>query len=80
MHRFISKGRWKQIRGRIQRAWGKWTRNPCAEFFGEREIMEGKIADFQARRTADPHHRRPAVRRSGRHMATGAATRGNLAG
>jgi uncharacterized protein YjbJ (UPF0337 family) len=53
MHQIMSKGRWKQMRGRIHKVWGKLTRNPCAEFLGEQDIMEGKLEEYYASRNGD---------------------------
>ena len=53
MNQFLSKGRWKQMRGRIQKMWGKLTHNPYEEFLGEQEIVEGKIEEYYARKSGD---------------------------
>jgi uncharacterized protein YjbJ (UPF0337 family) len=45
----MATGRWKQTRGKIRKMWGKLTRNPCEEFFGEQDIIEGKLEEFHAR-------------------------------
>ena len=49
MKQLIAKGRWQQSRGKLRKIWGKLTRNPCAEFLGEQEIMQGKLREFHAR-------------------------------
>lgn len=51
MNQFLSKGRWKQIRGRIQKMWGRLTHNPYEEFRGEQEIMKGKIEEYDAHKS-----------------------------
>ncbi|TAK34485.1 MAG: CsbD family protein [Lysobacteraceae bacterium] len=61
MNQFPSKGRWKQMRGRIHKTWGQLTHNPYEEFLGEQEIVEGKIEEFGARKSSDSRGRpRPA--------------------
>lgn len=53
MNQFLSQGRRKQIRGKIQKMWGKLTHNSYEEFLGEQEIMEGKIEEYYARKSCD---------------------------
>lgn len=56
----MSAGRWKQIRGRVQKAWGRLKHDPCEEFLGEWDIMEGKIEEYKASKDRDAHQaRRP---------------------
>jgi len=53
MDQFMSKGRWKQMRGKIHKIWGKLTHNPHEEFLGEQNIVEGKIEEYHARMSSD---------------------------
>ncbi len=53
MNQFMAIERWKQMRGKIRKLWGKLTRNPHAEFLGEQDRMEGKIEEYYARRNGD---------------------------
>jgi uncharacterized protein YjbJ (UPF0337 family) len=52
MNKLILNARWKQVRGRCRKAWGRWTRNVFQEFRGEREIVDGKLEEHYARNAA----------------------------
>jgi uncharacterized protein YjbJ (UPF0337 family) len=52
MNKLILDGRWKQVRGRCRKAWGRWTRNVFEEFRGERDIVDGKLEEHYARNAA----------------------------
>lgn len=45
----VMKGRWKQVRGRCRKAWGRLMRDPFEEFRGERDIVDGKLEEHYSR-------------------------------
>jgi uncharacterized protein YjbJ (UPF0337 family) len=49
MNRNIVGGKWKQIRGRLKRSWGRLTHNPFNEFDGEQDLLNGKIQESYGR-------------------------------
>ena len=45
MNEDILKGQWKQVEGKVQREWGKLTKNDLEQVGGEAKILEGKIQE-----------------------------------
>lgn len=41
----ILKGKWKQIKGEVQRKWGKLTDDDLDQIDGDREVFLGKIQE-----------------------------------
>jgi uncharacterized protein YjbJ (UPF0337 family) len=45
MNKDILAGKWKQLRGQIQRRWGDLTDDEMDEIAGQRDIMLGKLQE-----------------------------------
>jgi uncharacterized protein YjbJ (UPF0337 family) len=41
----ILKGKWKQMRGHVQKQWGKFTDDELDQIEGDREILLGKLQE-----------------------------------
>jgi uncharacterized protein YjbJ (UPF0337 family) len=52
MNRHIVGGKWKQIRGRLKRGWGRLTHNAFNEFDGDQDLLLGKIQESYGRAEA----------------------------
>jgi uncharacterized protein YjbJ (UPF0337 family) len=51
----ILKGQWKQLRGEVQKQWGKLTNDDLDEIAGEREKLTGKIQERYGRAREQVH-------------------------
>ena len=45
MNSDILKGQWKQIKGEVQKQWGKLTSDELDQINGEREKLEGRLQE-----------------------------------
>jgi uncharacterized protein YjbJ (UPF0337 family) len=45
MNRDILKGQWKQLRGEVQRQWGKLTNDEVDQVQGEYDKLSGKLQE-----------------------------------
>ena len=45
MNEKILKGKWKQLKGEVQKEWGKLTHNDLDQINGNLKILEGKLTE-----------------------------------
>jgi uncharacterized protein YjbJ (UPF0337 family) len=50
MNKDILKGQWTQLKGHLQRQWGKLTNDDLDQIEGNRDILIGKIQERYGRR------------------------------
>ena len=53
MNENILKGKWKQVKGDVQKEWGKLTKNDLDQVNGEIKILEGKIQEKYGKSTEE---------------------------